>query len=70
MIEWKEHEHEFDDIVVLQNPQERVALRNCGLLKYFKLQKMKKEVLLLEYLIGLWYDVEHAFRIRPQLLKI
>jgi len=45
-------------------------LRNCGLLKYFKLQKMKKEVLLLEYLIGLWYDVEHAFRIGPQLLKI
>jgi hypothetical protein len=39
-------------------------------LNYFKLQKMKKEVLLLKYLIGLWDDVEHAFRIVPPLLKI
>ena len=45
-------------------------MRNYGLLKYFKLQKMKKEVLLLEYLIGLWDDVEHAFFIGPQFLKI
>jgi hypothetical protein len=70
MIEWKEHEHELDDIVALQNPQTRAALRNCGLLKYFKLQKMKKEVLLLEYIIGLWDDVEQAFQIGPQMLKI
>jgi hypothetical protein len=48
----------------------RAALRNCGLLKYFKLQKMKKEVLLLEYLIGLWDDAEQEFCIGPQLLKI
>jgi hypothetical protein len=52
------------------NPQIRTALSNCGLLKYFKLQKMKKEVLLLEYLIGLWDDVKHAFCIGPQMLKI
>jgi hypothetical protein len=50
MIEWKECEHEFDDIASLQDPQARVALRNCGLLKYFKLQNMRKEVLLLEIL--------------------
>jgi hypothetical protein len=53
MIEWKECKHEFNDIASLQNPQARDDLRNCGLLKYFKLQEMKKEVLLLEYLIGL-----------------
>jgi hypothetical protein len=61
MIEWKEHEHEFDDIASLQDPQAREALRNCGLLKYFKLQNMRKEVLLLEYLIGLWDNDEKAF---------
>jgi len=54
MIEWKEREHEFDDMYTLQDPQERESLRNYGLLKYFKLQHMSKEVLLLEYLIGLW----------------
>jgi len=69
MIEWKECEHEFNDNATFENPQARVSLRNCGLLKYFKLQKMKKEVLLLEYLIGLWDDVEQAFRIWPQLFK-
>jgi hypothetical protein len=42
MIEWKECEHEFDDITALQDPQARVTLRNCGLLKYFKLQNMRK----------------------------
>jgi hypothetical protein len=42
MIEWKEREHEFDDMAALQDPQVREALRNCGLLKYFKLQNMRK----------------------------
>jgi hypothetical protein len=31
---------------------------------------MRKEVLLLEYLIGLWNDAEHEFRIRPHMLEI
>jgi hypothetical protein len=53
--------HEFDDIVALQDPQARATLRNCGLLKYFKLQNMRKEVLLLEYLIGLWDNDEKSF---------
>jgi hypothetical protein len=31
---------------------------------------MRKEVLLLEYLIGLWDDVEQAFHIGPHMLNI
>ena len=31
---------------------------------------MKKEVLLLEYIIGLWDDVEQVFHLGPQMLKI
>jgi hypothetical protein len=61
MIEWKECEHEFNDIVSLQIPQARESLQNCSLLKYFKLQNMRKEVLLLEYLIGLWDDAKQKF---------
>jgi hypothetical protein len=63
MIGWKECEHEFDEIVALQIPRVREALQNYRLLKYFNLQNMRKEVLLLEYLIGLWDDVEQEFRI-------
>jgi hypothetical protein len=70
MLEWKEREHEFDDVATLQSPQSRAALRNCGLLKYFKMQKMKKEILLLEYMIGLWNVVEQGFQIGMQLLTI
>jgi hypothetical protein len=36
MIEWKEREHEFDDIATLKIPQVRENLQNFGLLKYFK----------------------------------
>ena len=70
MIEWKEHEHELYDIATLQIHQARAALRNYRLLKYFKLQNMRKEVLLLEYLNDLWDDVEQAFHIEPLMLKI
>jgi hypothetical protein len=70
MIEWKEREHEMDDIATLRSPRTRAALRACGLLKFFKLQKMKSEVLLLEHIIGLWDIAEQGFRIGTQLLTI
>jgi hypothetical protein len=70
MIEWKEREHELDDVAALQSPRSRAALRNCGLLKFFKMQKMKKEILLLEYMIGLWNVAEQGFQIGMQLLTI
>jgi hypothetical protein len=70
MIEWKEREHDFDDMAALQDPQAREALWNCGLLKYFKLQNMRKEVLLLENLIGLWDSDEKEFRVGSHMLEI
>ena len=70
MIEWKEREHEMDDLAALRSPRTRATLWACGLLKFFKLKKMKREVLLLEHMIGLWDVVEHGFRIGTQLLTI
>jgi hypothetical protein len=61
MLEWKEREHENDDLAALHDPQARAALQNCGLLKFFKIQNMRKETLLLEHLIGLWDVDEQAF---------
>jgi hypothetical protein len=69
MIEWREHQHELNDVAALQSPRSRAALRNSGLLKFFKM-KMKKEVLLLEYMIGLWNTAEQGFQIGTQLLTI
>jgi hypothetical protein len=70
MIEWKEREHEMDDLAALRSPRTRAALRACGLLKFFKLQKMKKKILLLEHMIGLWNVAEQGFCIGTQLLTI
>jgi hypothetical protein len=63
MIEWKEREHELDDLATLQSPRTQALLRACGLLKFFKLQKMKKEILLLEHIISVWDVTEQGFRI-------
>jgi hypothetical protein len=63
MIEWKERENEIDDLATLQSPRTWATLRAYGLLKFFKLQKMKREVILLEHMIGLWDVTEQGFRI-------
>ena len=60
----------MDDLAALWSPRTWAALRSCGLLKFFKLQKMKSEVLLLEHMIGLWDVAEQGFRIGTQLLTI
>jgi hypothetical protein len=70
MIEWKEREHELDDLSALQSPRTWAALRNCGLLTFFKMKKMKKEVLLLKHMIGLWNVTEKGFQIGTHLLTI
>jgi hypothetical protein len=70
MIEWKEREHEMDDLAALWSPRMWASLRACGLLKFFKLQKMKREIILLEHIIGLWDVAEQGFRIGTQLLTI
>ena len=60
----------MDDLDALRSPRTWASLRACGLLKFFKLQKMKREVLLLEHVIGLWDVVEQGFYIGTQLLTI
>jgi hypothetical protein len=70
MIKWKEREHEMDELVALRSPRTQAALRTCGLLKFIKLKKIKKEILLLEYMIGLWDVAEQGFQIGTQLLTI
>jgi hypothetical protein len=70
MIKWKERENKINDVVALKSPRSRPALRNYDLLKLFKMQKMKKEILLLEYMIGFWNVAEQGFQIGTQLLTI
>ena len=40
-ITWREREHEEHDMIALNDPGTVRALRDCGLLKYFKLSAMR-----------------------------
>jgi len=54
MIEWKEQEHEASEMAALHDPNPLLALRNYGLLKFFRTHSMRRQERLLEYLVGKW----------------
>jgi hypothetical protein len=57
MLEWREREHEDDEFEALNYPRTVNALRQCRLLKFFKIQGMRAQLRLLEYLVRMW-DVD------------
>ena len=46
-ITWQEHEHEEEDMLALHDPVTVNALRNCGLLKFFRISSMRQQINLL-----------------------
>jgi hypothetical protein len=54
VLEWREREHEEDNAMVKNHPPTIVSLRDCGLLKYFRIPSMRAQVRLLEYLARMW----------------
>jgi hypothetical protein len=55
MLEWREIEHEEDDAIAGNDPGTVVSLRECGLLKNFRIPGMRAQLRLLEYLVHMWY---------------
>jgi hypothetical protein len=47
-----------------------MALRQCGLLKFFKIQGMRAQLRLLEYLVHMWDVNEQAFHVGAHILMI
>ena len=60
-ITWREHEHSAIDNEVMQDQQLLDILRNCGLLKFFKMPNMKSNIRLLEKLVNYWEPEEYFF---------
>ena len=58
VIEWREREHEGADNEALDHPDMVDALRQCGLLNYFRISSMRSETSLLQLLIRYW-DPDH-----------
>ena len=57
-ITWREREHEEHDMVSLNDPGTIEALRDCGLLKYFRLSGMRQQLELLQFLVHSWDPTE------------
>ena len=70
IIEWKEQEHEAEDMATLHDPNTIEALRNHILLKYFKTQRIRKQVFLPEHLISMWDANDQVFHVDPHILCV
>lgn len=60
MLEWTEWEHEEEDYFVENDPGIVMALRESGLLKFFKIQGMRAQLRSLEYMVHMWDVNEQA----------
>ena len=69
-ISWREHEHSAIDNEVMQDQVSLNILRNCGLLKFFKMPNMKSNVRLLEILVNYWEPEEDCFIIDQMPIRI
>ena len=46
------------------------ALRNCGLLKYFRLPGMRQQTEILQFLVRSWDPIDQTFHIRDKVVSI
>jgi hypothetical protein len=70
VLEWREREHEDENNSTENNPATIAALRNCGLLKYFRIPGMRAQVRLLEHLVQMWDPYQQAFHMGMHTLTI
>jgi hypothetical protein len=70
VLEWCEREHEEDNAMAENHPPTIAALRDCGLLKYFRISGMRAQVRLLEYLVRMWDPDQQVFHVGAHTLSI
>ena len=69
-ITWREREHEEQDMIALNDLGTVRALRECGLLNYFKLSGMRQQIELLVFLVRAWDPATEVFHIKNQRVPI
>jgi hypothetical protein len=70
MFEWREREHKEEYYFTGNDPGTVMALRDYGLLKFFKVQCMRAQLRLLEYLVRMWDINEQAFHVGVHTLTL
>ena len=70
VITWREREHEEEDMIALHDQGIVTALRNCGLLKFFRIYSMRKQISLLQYFLDAWDPINQEFQIRGKSIPL
>jgi hypothetical protein len=70
VLEWREREHGEDDAIVRNNLGTVASLRDCGLLKLFRIPGMSAQVRLLEYLVHMWDMDQQIFHVGVHTLSL
>jgi hypothetical protein len=70
MLEWREREHEEDDSIVGNDLGTVAALRDCGILKFFRIRGMRAQLRLLEYLVHMWDVDQQLFHVGVHMLTL
>jgi hypothetical protein len=70
VLEWREREHEDDNDTAKNHPQTIATLRDCGLLKYFRIPGMRAQVRLLEHLVRMWDPDQQVLNVGSHTLMI
>jgi hypothetical protein len=70
VLEWRKREHQEDNAMVENHPPTIAALRDCGLLKYFRILGMRAQVKLLEYLVHMWDPDQQVFHVGVHTLSL
>ena len=69
-LTWREREHEEEDMIALHDPVTVNALRNCGLLKFFRISSMRQQITLLQYFLDAWDPINQVFQIRGKSIPL
>jgi hypothetical protein len=70
MLEWREREHKEDDAIVGNDLGTVAALRDCGILKFFRIPGMRAQLRLLEYLVHMWDVDQQLFHVGVHTLTL
>ena len=63
MLEWREREHKEEYYIAGNDCNKVMALWECVFLKFFKVQGMRAQLVLLEHLVRMWDVNEQAFHV-------
>jgi hypothetical protein len=70
VLEWREREHEEVNAVVDQDLGDQMALKRCGLYKFWVLKGMRSQVRFLEMLVHYWDPESEIFNLDGKPLRI